>query len=561
MPSDRPLLRAFCALACTSALFASPAGDWNNLGGTPGRNGLVDELGPQSLSPLWSNTQDPALIAWQPVISDGRLFTIREAGFPQNGGAANDALVCYDVHSGAEQWRTTLPYGGNTSTQWIAWIAGASHGRVFASRSENGKPNPIHAFDAATGQPLWTSQALQTAFAYDGTVFAPNGDLVHGDFSNVWRIDGATGATIWHHVRPRSVSGNCGVAITDTAVFTDLVLAGGHAIQKLDLATGALLYTSSTMSGFTEQNAPFVSPDGQTVYFSRSQNNPAVDFLFAFTDTGAALVQKWSVPVRWTTSHEHGVAADGSIYTFLPNSEFVRLDPNTGSVMHSAGVLPFTNGGNLSPKTAIDAQGRVYLSNGWASSPLGNGRLWALSADLATIHFTLSFQRQNQGGPALAAGGTLVMCDLTGVFAWRDVASTYCTAKPNSQLCLPDLVFSGTPSVTSPLPFTLQATQLINQQVGIFFYGTSGTQASPFQGGTLCVKAPLVRSPVLSSGGNPPPDDCSGVLTFDFNALIQGGTDPALVAGAQVNTQAWSRDPADPFTTSLSNALQFVIAP
>ena len=31
----------------------------------------------------------------------------------------------------------------------------------------------------------------------------------------------------------------------------------------------------------------------------------------------------WSRPVRWTTSHEHGIGPDGSIYTFLQSEEFV----------------------------------------------------------------------------------------------------------------------------------------------------------------------------------------------------------------------------------------------
>ena len=83
------------------------------------------------------------------------------------------------------------------------------------------------------------------------------------------------------------------------------------------------------MSGFTEQNGPFLSPDGGTVYHSRTQNNPSVDFLFAFEDTGASFVQQWSRPIRWTTSHEHGIAADGSLYVFLATDEFVRLDPPT----------------------------------------------------------------------------------------------------------------------------------------------------------------------------------------------------------------------------------------
>jgi outer membrane protein assembly factor BamB len=126
--------------------------------------------------------------------------------------------------------------------------------------------------------------------------------------------------------------------------------------------------------------------------------------------------------MRWTTFHEHGIGPDGSIYTFLPGNEFVRLSSTDGSVINSAGVLqPIDT--NLTPLTAVDADGRVYVSNGWASNPVTNGRVWAFSPDLQTLLFTLVLNRQNIGGPSLAADGTLIVADLRGVFAYREVLS------------------------------------------------------------------------------------------------------------------------------------------
>jgi hypothetical protein len=120
--------------------------------------------------------------------------------------------------------------------------------------------------------------------------------------------------------------------------------------------------------------------------------------------------------------------------------------------------------------------------------------------------------------------------------------------------------FSGSPSASSASPFIATANSVINQKTGLLFYGHSPTAFS-FQGGTLCVDTPLVRTLVQSSGGSTSGNDCSGAFAFDFNARIQSGTDPALVAGAEVFAQYWSRDPASPSTTSLSNALRFVINP
>lgn len=54
---------------------------------------------------------------------------------------------------------------------------------------------------------------------------------------------------------------------------------------------------------------------------------------------------------------------------------------------------------------------------------------------------------------------------------------------------------------------------------GVPFYGVNGPDALPFQGGLLCVSAPIQRTPPQSFGtsGSPP---CSGVLALD---LISAG--------------------------------------
>lgn len=61
------------------------------------------------------------------------------------------------------------------------------------------------------------------------------------------------------------------------------------------------------------------------------------------------------------------------------------------------------------------------------------------------------------------------------------------------------------------------------------------------------------------SGGSPSGSDCTGTCTYDMNARTQSGLDPNLAAGATRFAQCGSRDPADPFTTRLSNAVEFDI--
>lgn len=393
---------------------------WPNFGGNAQRNGRSGGAGPTTPNLLWSNSSDFSIISWHPVISDGRVYAIRQSGFPSST-SANDVLIAMNLETGAELWRTVVPYGGDPATDWIAYVAGASDGRVYAARGGSGRQTPVYAFDGATGALVWASTHLTLAGPQDGVVFTANGDLIVGDNLRLARLRGTNGSTVWSINRQCSVSGNCGAAIGPNGVFIDIPspdASFSQAIAKYDLETGAFLYRTAPMTGATVQNAPFLSLDGSTVYLARTQNNQATDFLFAFADTGTALELRWQRPIRWTTSHEHGLAADGSIYTFLPNGEFVRLDPGTGAVTASAGVLsPLASA--ISPRTAVGTNGSVFVSNGWANNPALEGRVWAFNADLSSNLFTLTLDRPNSGGPSLGANNTLVVADRVGLRAYR----------------------------------------------------------------------------------------------------------------------------------------------
>jgi plastocyanin len=140
-------------------------------------------------------------------------------------------------------------------------------------------------------------------------------------------------------------------------------------------------------------------------------------------------------------------------------------------------------------------------------------------------------------------------------------ASTYCTTKMNSLFCLPAIGSTGTASASAGSGFNISASNIINNKQGLLFYGVNGQSSAPYQGGTLCVKSPTIRTPVQNSGGSPTGSDCSGVFNFDFNVRIASGVDPLLVQGVVVDSQYWSRDPADPFHTNLTNGLHFTICP
>ena len=76
---------------------------------------------------------------------------------------------------------------------------------------------------------------------------------------------------------------------------------------------------------------------------------------------------------------------------------------------------------------------------------------------------------------------------------------------------------------------------------------------------------PIRRAPArLADGTALPVQDCTGMWYLDFNTFASGNgggnPDPALqIPGTQVNAQWHGRDGGDPFGTTLSDAVEFVI--
>src|SRR5688572_27518071 len=228
------------------------AGDWTNNGGNAQRNGISAEVGPIAADPLW-NTGRSSVIAWQPMIVGQRVFLVRQTGFPPGGEPNGSPVVCQDLDTGTELWFRHVPY---VAGDWTTWILGTSNGLVYASRSGNGASvsQIFYALDQATGSTVWTSVQPIDAGPYAGVVFAPNGDLVIGNASSVRRVSAADGSTVCSTPRICNVTSSCGPALFGDAVYVAEPAPGGNSIRKFDLATGASLYATPVMPGFTLQN-------------------------------------------------------------------------------------------------------------------------------------------------------------------------------------------------------------------------------------------------------------------------------------------------------------------
>ena len=522
------------AIAVVLAAAAAPAvdaSDWTNSGGNAGRNGLSAEGAPLQPTPLWSGSRS-SIIAWQPVTAGGRVFLVRQNAFVPNNVPKDSPVVCQDLHTGAELWAVDLPYNAG---DWTTWVAGTSNGLVYASRAGNGGSiaAKLYALDQATGAVAWASvDTIQTG-AYDGVVFADDGDPILAWHQRMMRIDADTGATVWSVPRSASVSGNAGAALFGDALYTADPAVGGQVIQHWDAATGAKLQKGPLMPGFTVQNTPMVGPDG-TIYLSRTQNNVATDFFYAFTDAGGLIDLKWSVPAAWSTSSEFGVGPDGSVYMLAPGNLLARLHPDTGATLD---LSPFPlASGSIAPRLAIDRDGRVIAGNGG----FAGGKVYCFERDLAP-RWQVAVTNVNIGAPCLGEDGVLVVAGVgTDVRAFRapngftDVGFALAGSTGEPRL-------EGTSTLLPGDPVTLALTAA-RPDSSVYFLASATGLFAPFKGGTL------VPAPDVVLGGLP-----SGPLG---ELALTGSWPPGLPAGTGIWFQEWIVDPAAPSGVAASNGVK-----
>ena len=385
------------------SLCATAVADWNTgPGGNPSRDCLSTEVGPDASDILWEGSL-PAIVAQQAVIGDGLVIAARIGSFTIPTGTT---IVAHDLYTGEIVWDTQLPF--TLTDEWRSRVSAVRDGLVYATRAGNTNEAPLYALDTADGSIVWISEGLVDEGTTAGLTFAPNGDPIVGNFGSILRIDKTDGTTVWETPRACPTSNGCLVSTFGDRGYYYEASASGPMVTAIDLASGAELYSSPGIGGgFIQQLGLFVGPDG-TVYAPRSQNNVVSDFLVAFEDTGTALVEKWSRPIGYVPFGTMGVGPDGSVYSYrTPGSDVVieRLDPETGALIDESPVI--TGDFPVQPRMAIDADGRIFFTNGGFS----HGGVFSFEADL-TLRWSEAVTNVNVGGPAIGPDGILVVCGI-----------------------------------------------------------------------------------------------------------------------------------------------------
>jgi outer membrane protein assembly factor BamB len=388
------------------------ASDWSTaVGRDAARTGLSPDVGPDAPSILWQGGR-PSVFAQQALAAGDILVSNRTHNINdvQNG----TLIVAQNLTTGAELWTANLPWDAQ-SPGWRNKVSAFRDGRIYATRAGNTLSDFLYALNPANGSILWTSAAKVSEETTESLAFAENGDLVLGNFTSVMRINHTNGATVWSTPRSTPTSNGAQPAVFGNRVYVWEPSPQGPMVTAFNLTSGARLYSTPAIGGgFIQQLGLMVGPDG-TVYAPRTQNNAVTDFLVAFDDLGNAFSERWRVPLGYVPFASFGFGPDGSVYSYTPALELVRLDPADGSVMNTSAPVP----GNFpyQPRMAIDADGKVYLTNGGFSQ----GKLLAYNADLSP-RWSVDVTNVNLGGPVLAGNGILVVCGVgTDVRAFHTV--------------------------------------------------------------------------------------------------------------------------------------------
>jgi hypothetical protein len=493
-----------------------------------------------------------------------RVMNVSTNTFWNAGGTIGDPRVAYDPHH--DRW---------------AVLASNFSNRVYFAYSLTGDP---------TG--AWMKTFINTAQGSDLGKWPDYPTLgldQNGVYFAAYQVGGSNQMTIWSIDKAPMLSGAPVLgtvnawrllpwegAIQPCVTHGDsggeyLISRSGSTSLRLRQITGSLVSPTLVEKGFVTVPSNSSGPDAPqmgtnatlSTVDSRPMNavyrNGYVWMTHCINVSGRAAVRWYQVNVATNAATQVGTISDPVISYFMPGIAvnaadqmlvgFTGSSPNQFAGAYMTGRMPSDPSGQTgapllykageAPYTQLSSSG----SNRWGDyslssvDPVDDTTLWTIQQYART-------------------GNSWVTRIASGDFGCQ--STVYCTAKFSSNLCLPSIAASGTPSLSGAANFHLVTTLMEAGVTGLDFFGTTGQASIPFQGGLLCIASPVNRLPGKNTGGAAA---CTGSLDFTLADVLVHPAGGSVAAGTTLNVQSWSRDLGDAFGSSLSDAVEVVVCP
>ena len=353
-----------------------------------------------NLTPVWSTSigqgdKRRARIITDPVVADGRIFTIDSAGRVTATSTAGETLWSYSL----------VPLRDDASESLAGGLA-VDNGRLYVTSGFG----TVSALDASTGREIWTQRVQATATGAP-TVFGGLVYVIAGD-STAWAIETEDGRVRWQSDGLGDV-GNVAGAAPPAVNNTHVVFAFGSGAVQGAFRQGGLNLWSADIVG-ARRGFAISLVDDITGY-------PVIDGtnVYAGNHSGRVVALNVNSGERlWTARHgamDPVWPAGNSVYFVSDLNELVRLDATTGEQIWAVdlpGYEPVRR-----PQRRRDA---AFANHG---PILAGGRLIVASSDGFLRSFDpasgeLVSQTEIRGGATtrpVVANGTLYVVSTNGV--------------------------------------------------------------------------------------------------------------------------------------------------
>lgn len=493
-----------------------------------------------------------------------RVMNVSTNTFWGAGGTLGDPRVAYDPHH----------------DRWAVLTSNFSN-RVYFAYSLTGDP---------TG--AWMKTFIDTAQGTDAGKWPDYPTIgldANGVYFAAYQVGGSNQMSIWSIDKGPMLSGTPTLgtvtawrllpwegAIQPCLTYGNsggvyLISRSGSTSLRLRQITGSLTSPTLVEKGFVTVPSHGSAPDApqqgtiatlDTIDF-RPMNavyrNGFVWTTHCISVSSRAAVRWYQVNVATNAATQVGTISDSVIHYFMPgitvNAADQMLIGFTGSSAsqfagaYMTGRLPSDPAGETGPPLLYKAGEAPYTqlsasgSNRWGDyslssvDPVDDSTMWTIQQYART-------------------GNTWVTRIASGDFGCQ--STVYCTAKVTSNLCVPSIGASGTPSISGAAGFSFVTTVMEPQVTALDFFGTAGQASTPFQGGTLCIASPVNRLTGKNTGGGA---SCTGSVSYTLADVLLHPAGGSIAAGTTLNVQSWSRDLGDVFGSSLSNAVSVTVCP